>query len=526
MAYLNGQEIPFGVNAVITEGGTNEDAVLYTEEQTLTDEQKARARANIGIDEMEKNVQASFSAVDDDIEAVRREVATLNAGGLQLKDEVIKGQVDAWLGEHPEATTTVQDKSIEVSKFTDGLSRKIIGNKVYLSDYLDGDGVLHSISAKDPAVTVEQVRALDSGATLSNSYDWYIIQTLINEVPDNTTLVFDGTYMIDRPITIKRGHINLMSLEDDYNARSLLRFTLTDKDTDFITIGLVGTSQIQRINISGIRFRGSINYDTGGHSGNGIVINNSNGSDKSDCLCVNFDNCDFEHFKDGVYVGGGYYVSSHIRECYFGYNIENGFYGKHTGAIQLNELIFDNIGSACNGLIVDTVNKKLVYKTDGESAIVNISGCGITLRNVGGMISTYGIIINDGTTVGMNLSGMYLEANTVADVFIKGTNVTNLCILDAFSDMKEKVISTDKSILDKAVIPLLTDKIVNSGVFKQDLSVQRPVFHKQRELINNRHAVHLGKTDGAGVCDFSADLCHKCILLLTTALQLCRVRRT
>lgn len=41
---------------------------------------------------------------------------TLNKGGLELKDSVIEGQVDTWLDDHPEATTTVQDGAITKAK--------------------------------------------------------------------------------------------------------------------------------------------------------------------------------------------------------------------------------------------------------------------------------------------------------------------------------------------------------------------------------------------------------------------------
>lgn len=39
--------------------------------------------------------------------------------------EVVPDAVDEWLDDHPEATTTVQDKSIEIKKFTDDLKRNI-----------------------------------------------------------------------------------------------------------------------------------------------------------------------------------------------------------------------------------------------------------------------------------------------------------------------------------------------------------------------------------------------------------------
>ena len=45
---------------------------------------------------------------------------------MNLKDEVIGEQINTWLGEHPESTTTVQDSSLEVVKFTDEAKKNIL----------------------------------------------------------------------------------------------------------------------------------------------------------------------------------------------------------------------------------------------------------------------------------------------------------------------------------------------------------------------------------------------------------------
>ena len=51
-----------------------------------------------------------------DLDIERKRIDVLNDGGLNLKDEVIDTSIKAWLTEHPEATTTVQDGSIEETK--------------------------------------------------------------------------------------------------------------------------------------------------------------------------------------------------------------------------------------------------------------------------------------------------------------------------------------------------------------------------------------------------------------------------
>ena len=56
----------------------------------------------------------------DNKESIEDRVTTLEEGGLNLKDEVITAEIDNWLNDHPEATTTVQDDSLITSKYKDG----------------------------------------------------------------------------------------------------------------------------------------------------------------------------------------------------------------------------------------------------------------------------------------------------------------------------------------------------------------------------------------------------------------------
>ena len=59
-----------------------------------------------------------------DIDVERKRIDVLNNGGLIIKDELIENNIKTWLDEHPEATTTVQDGSIDKIKIkTDFLSK-------------------------------------------------------------------------------------------------------------------------------------------------------------------------------------------------------------------------------------------------------------------------------------------------------------------------------------------------------------------------------------------------------------------
>ena len=53
-----------------------------------------------------------------DLDTERKRIDVLNDGGLNIKDEVIDTSIKAWLTEHPEATTTVQDGAVTEQKLS------------------------------------------------------------------------------------------------------------------------------------------------------------------------------------------------------------------------------------------------------------------------------------------------------------------------------------------------------------------------------------------------------------------------
>lgn len=69
----------------------------------------------VAVDKLEDK-----KADKNDLDIERKRIDVLNDGGLNLKDDVIDTSIKAWLTEHPEATTTVQDYSLTFEKMVIG----------------------------------------------------------------------------------------------------------------------------------------------------------------------------------------------------------------------------------------------------------------------------------------------------------------------------------------------------------------------------------------------------------------------
>ena len=65
--------------------------------------------------QIEQN-KTDVTSLKKETSLLKEDLDKLNKGGLVLKDEVIEEDINNWLNEHPEATTTVQDGAITEPK--------------------------------------------------------------------------------------------------------------------------------------------------------------------------------------------------------------------------------------------------------------------------------------------------------------------------------------------------------------------------------------------------------------------------
>lgn len=102
---------------------------------------------------------ADSKATGNSIDSLKNDLNELQNGGYVADQQQIGQKVNAWLDEHPEATTTVQDNSLTLDKFTNEL--KLYTKKDYVTPQMFGakaDGVTNDSKAIQDAI--------DSGTTV------------------------------------------------------------------------------------------------------------------------------------------------------------------------------------------------------------------------------------------------------------------------------------------------------------------------------------------------------------------------
>lgn len=135
-----------------------------------------------------KAVGNRLSAIEETANHADELATTLNEGGLELKDSIIEGQVDTWLDDHPEATTTVQDGAITKAKINTAFLPEIENEYVTPEQFgAVGDGTTDDTTAVNNAIE----EAISSKKVLYFSPKTYLCPTgIVIETPPN--IIMDG----------------------------------------------------------------------------------------------------------------------------------------------------------------------------------------------------------------------------------------------------------------------------------------------------------------------------------------------
>ncbi|MBM6667534.1 hypothetical protein H6A64_06735 [Lacrimispora saccharolytica] len=289
-------------------------------------------------------------AVRTQIGSLHDEIDILNQGGLIIEEEFIGQQVNNWLDEHPEATTTVQDDSIEEIKFTEELRKKT------LKDY----------------VTPQMFGAIGDGI----ADDTTAIQNAIKFCEENHRILYfpNGVYIVSDTLILSRSivltgatyHYDVLSSDNVYTGLSILKCVSDNKKTFIVSEDtaydvsisfLIFSSDSYAVEATGdIATKGNpkkyYRYNSSGYEVNCLNLEKS--------IRANINNCTFNGFSGSGIITGQH---RHITDCSFthcniGINVSNydnlihhcwfrfcslGIYTEKNNTIFLSDSWFDQI---------------------------------------------------------------------------------------------------------------------------------------------------------------------------------------
>ena len=283
-----------------------------------------------------KNPQSGV-AVAKAIFKTQEDIDTLNQGGLVLKEDFISQQIENWLDEHPEATTTVQDYSITTKKLHKDTVDWIRSGIVNVKDF----------DAKGDGVTDDTQAIKDAVATLKDGDTLYF--------PSGTYLVSFDMYISDLNNAKRKTIIHL------YNKHNVTidfgNSTLVLKAGGFNYAYMVEVSCCKNFTIkNGTLIGDKINHDytvsspnTGHELGYGIYVNSKDGvaGVPQNLPCYgNIDNCDISQFiGDAICTQNGTGTGKiNIKNCYLHDCRRQGISILSSDEISVENTIIENIG--------------------------------------------------------------------------------------------------------------------------------------------------------------------------------------
>lgn len=327
----------------VTEAQLNEEVTARQQADTVLDGKISELKGDLTnkIDKPTTSDNNKFPrAKNGNVEWVEQGLPT---------DEQTASAITNWLNEHPEATTTVQDGSLETTKFTEDAKLHIL--KDYVTPQMFG--------AKGDGITD------DSDA----------IQNAVNN--GNNIFFPNGSYKITRPIEINASGKCLFGY-DKYHT------LITCVNTDAFRLG----KNSERCSIKSIAIFGDDTLH------NCVVFNNNTVHWKFEDVWV-------RHFGRSFFLANN---NGHVNNIYFlNCQLEDGGSNAiefvNVATAQINNIIIEN----CN--IADFSNSGLIVTGNN----IKINGCTIQNCEIG--IDINPSLSNDSTKNDKSFSGISITSN-------------------------------------------------------------------------------------------------------------------
>ena len=387
-------------------------------------------------EEVKKSLPADYTAMTEQVNSLKEDLDTLNQGGLNLKDEIIGKNVTDWLDGHPEATTTVQDRSLTANKL-------VLGTLGYVTPEMfgaKGDG------SSDDSESIEL--AIDYAAS-NNMYiklqaRSYAITRLIR-IAKNVSLISNNL----TSIIAKNYYGTMFWLLGNNVMRGLRIISCLDTSVDFTSKNFADDWKNRYDNgWDGIIFAWSdvqiVDCTISGSLAEGIKLVNSTD--------VTIRNCKIMYVDCGIITQGNTAENITVDHCFF-----NGHPFSEKISIY-SETLNENIFIRNNIFLSDVhVNTNLILIGKGEVKNAIVSG-NIAIGNAAGMIFV------------RNSKDVLIRDNYCCDItrFVTVQNCNGITITDNKAELLGYFAI---AISDSENIEITKNEIIDSGYGHENESV-------------------------------------------------------
>ena len=405
----------YGENNVSADTG-NVSVTYYADVKLYTNNEISTAS-----EDLQRYVDGESSAIEADI-GMTSELETENKSNLVGAVNELYGlfttptqeAVNEWLEEHPEATTTVQNRSLTEGKFSDALKLSTIKDYVTPEMYgAVGDGVTDDYQAIQNAINNVDGKCVYFGNKI------YLISQSINLTKNpilndgvivysgnsyalvlNPTTNIDGArYNLGRIVARNGGCLQLDSSNAWMQYITFNFIRLSANGTNCVQAKVVGEKWINEIRFIDGRFYGATN---------GVYIDHSEKTSEWYTSHWTFDRCGFEGVQNGYNIPGMVTRTS-FTNCRAEESISNLVYSRATGYINAHKISW--YGAIANGaywkncryyMVTFTtgfISAKGVYVSTDPIVLLNDMLYGLSYdHGETGSLSSYGADLYDSET--------------------------------------------------------------------------------------------------------------------------------
>lgn len=311
---------------------------------------------NKSVDELKQDKVDKPSAADDG------KIPRAKEGGVewvevgQPTDEQTNSAVSSWLNEHPEATTTVMDGSINEEKFANTL-RKKKANYYILVEKMKEDT---SLIIDTVCVTLGYYKLNDGGEST-----YKIRKKIATDIDDGGSIIFLNNGFVaeliveNETVNVKQFGAHGDNITDDYN--SFINAINFSKENGFKIKIPVGTfiisKQLNLKSVVGLRIIGS--GDSSERYATKIIYRGTNSFlNLNGCKNVYISNFHLEaNNGTGISLTGDRSVNCHFSDIY----ISNMIYGVYitatTGYTYFDRVRMNVSNNTVNGIFIDCDNE-------------------------------------------------------------------------------------------------------------------------------------------------------------------------